>query len=495
MTEKGYTAAEAASKDIMKAELKITTYTPNEIAKIVGGSIVEPGGKPSDCVTNICTDSREVKKGSLFVAIRGERVDGHDYMSAAVDAGAVCFLAERVPENLTGKSCAVVLVDDPIRALGELAADYRSKSAVKVIAITGSVGKTTTKEFIAAVAAAGYQTHKTEGNHNNDLGLAMTLFTLERGDKISVLEMGMSNLGEIERLSSIAKPDIAVVTNIGTSHLASLGTRENICRAKMEITAGMKADGILLLNADEPLLAERARTVTPAPLFMSIGNSLGDYRAVNIRTLEDGMVFDLICRDHAVTNVKIPTLGKHNVYNALVAYAIGTLLDLPEETIRLGLMGFRGAAMRQKIYEMGLFTVIEDCYNASPESMRAALDVLAAVASQKNAKSAALLGDMLELGDYARLMHDQLGQYAAQTKVDLLFCYGMMADVVAEAAIKHGIRADNVYVSLDTREPEVMAKMILGAIEPGSVLLVKASRAVAAERVLECMKNRRRKKV
>ena len=257
----------------------------------------------------------------------------------------------------------------------------------------------------------------------------------------------------------------------------------------------MKADGILLLNADEPLLAERARTVTPAPLFMSIGNSLGDYRAVNIRTLEDGMVFDLICRDHAVTNVKIPTLGKHNVYNALVAYAIGTLLDLPEETIRLGLMGFRGAAMRQKIYEMGLFTVIEDCYNASPESMRAALDVLAAVASQKNAKSAALLGDMLELGDYARLMHDQLGQYAAQTKVDLLFCYGMMADVVAEAAIKHGIRADNVYVSLDTREPEVMAKMILGAIEPGSVLLVKASRAVAAERVLECMENRRRKKV
>ncbi len=479
----------------MNAELKICTYTPKEIAQIVGGALHFTGDQTDLCVTNICTDSREVKAGALFAAIAGERVDGHDYMAAATDAGAVCFLAQHVPEDLKGKNCAVILVDDTVRAIGDLAADYRSRSAVRVIAVTGSVGKTTTKEFIAAVSSAGCRTHKTEGNHNNDLGLAMTLFTLQPEDAISVLEMGMSNFGEIERLSQIAKPDIAVVTNIGTSHLASLGTRENICRAKMEITASMKADGILLLNADEPLLYERAQTVTPTPLLMSIGNSLGDYRAVNIRTLDDGMLFDLICRNRAVTNVKIPTLGRHNVYNALAAYAVGSLLGLSEETIRAGLLNFRGADMRQKIYEMGAFTVIEDCYNASPESMRAALDVLSAVAAQKNAKSAALLGDMLELGEYTRLMHDQLGQYAAQTKVSRLFCYGMMADVVAEAAIKHGIRADNVYVSLDIRDPQTMADMILSALEPGSVLLVKASRGVKAERVLECMKNRRRKKV
>ncbi len=479
----------------MNAQLKITAYTPDEIAQIVGGTLHIIGEKADLRVTNICTDSREVKAGALFAAIAGERVDGHDYMAAAADAGAVCFLAQRVPDNLAGKTCAVVLVEDTIYALGELAADYRRRSAVQVIAVTGSVGKTTTKEFIAAVASAGRRTHKTEGNHNNDLGLAMTLFTLQPEDAISVLEMGMSNFGEIERLSRIAEPDIAVITNIGTSHLASLGTRENICRAKMEITAGMKEDGVLLLNADEPLLYERAQAMPQAPLLMSIGNSLGDYRAVNIRTMDDGMLFDLICQDRAVTNVKIPTLGRHNVYNALAAYAVGTLLGLSEETIRAGLLKFRGADMRQKIYEMGAFTVIEDCYNASPESMRAALDVLSAVAARKNVPAAALLGDMLELGEYTRLMHDQLGLYAAQTKVNRLFCYGMMADVVAEAAIKHGIRADNVYVSLDSRNPEAMADMILEALEPGSVLLVKASRGVQAERVLQCMKERRRKKV
>ncbi len=478
----------------MKATLKIKAYTPEEIARITGGSLVSMGGGCTGSVTHICTDSREVETGSLFVAIAGERVDGHDYMAAAADAGAVCFLAQRIPEDLKTKSCAVVVVDDPICALGKLASDYRDESAVKVVAVTGSVGKTTTKEFIAAVASAGFKTHKTEGNHNNDLGLAMTLFTLEKDDEVSVLEMGMSSLGEIERLSVIAKPDIAVVTNIGTSHLASLGTRENICRAKLEIVAGMRADGALLLNADEPLLRSRADSLTPSPQFMSIGSSLGDFRAVNIRTVGEGMMYDLICKEQAVTNVQIPTLGQHNVYNSLAAYAVGTMLGLSEKTIRRGLMQFHGADMRQKIYEMGSFTVIEDCYNASPESMRAALDVLAAVCAQRNANSAALLGDMLELGEYTRLMHDQLGQYAAQTKVHRLFCYGKMADVVAEAAIKNGIRADNVYVSLDTRDPQTMANMILEALEPGDVLLVKASRAVAAEKVLACMKTRRKRK-
>ncbi len=478
----------------MNAALKIKMYTPEEIARIVGGELVMTGKGSAASVTDICTDSREAKGGSLFAAIAGERVDGHDYMASAADLGAACYLAQRVPDSMAEKNAAVIVVDDPIRALGDLASDYRDASAVKVVAITGSVGKTTTKEFIAAVAAAGCKTHKTEGNHNNDLGLAMTLFTLEKDDAVSVLEMGMSALGEIERLSKIAKPDIAVVTNIGTSHLASLGTRENICRAKLEIVAGMKPDGVLLLNADEPLLYARADSITPKPLFMSLESAHGDYRAVNIRTVGDGMTYDLICRDQAYTNVQIPTLGQHNVYNSLAAYAVGTMLGLTENTIRRGLLQFHGADMRQKIYEMGAFTVIEDCYNASPESMRAALDVLSAVCAQRNAKSAALLGDMLELGEYTRLMHDQLGQYAAQTKVNRLFCYGKMADVIAEAAIKNGIRADNVYVSLDTRDPQTMANMILEALEPGDVLLVKASRAVAAEKVLACMKSRRKRK-
>jgi len=470
----------------MKSELKITSYTPADIARITGGRLVLPG-KTDARITSVCTDSREVASGTLFCAIRGERTDGHKYIPQAAAAGASCVLAEEVPDAAYECGCAVVQVPDTVFAVGTLAGDYRLRSRARVIAVTGSVGKTTTKEFIAAVASAAFRTHKTDGNHNNDLGLSMTLFALSPEDEVSVLEMGMSDLGEIERMSQLAKPDIALVTNIGTSHLASLGTRENICRAKLEITAGMSPEGVILLNADEPLLYERADSLVPSVQMVSVQNHHGEYRAVNIRGLEDGMMFDMICQDQALTNIRIPTLGRHNVYNALCAYAVGVLLGMSEEDIRTGLGRFQGADMRQKIYELGDITVIEDCYNASPESMRAALDVLATVSQKKNGKPAALLGDMLELGEYSRLMHNQLGQYAAQTKVQKLFCYGMMADEVAEAAIKCGIRAENVFVSLDVNDPETMAGMIRGALDPGDVLLVKASRGVAAERVIRCL--------
>ena len=469
----------------------ILTYTPERIAEICGGVLAVPGNR---IVTNVCTDSREAGSGSLFCAIAGERTDGHRYIAQVCASGAACILAERMPENGTDlKGTAVVLVPQTIHAIGDLAADYRDHADVRVVAVTGSVGKTTTKDFIASVAAIDFKTYKTQGNHNNELGLSMTIFGMDPEDRVAVLEMGMSAFGEIERMSHIARPDIAVITNIGTAHLAYLGSRENITRAKMEIAAGMTSEGILLLNADEPLLYARANTTVPKTQLTSIDESWGDYRAVNVRAPEDGMVYDLICRDSVVTNVRIPTLGMHNVRNSLVAYAVGYILGMSEEHIREGLMSFSGTEMRQNIYEFGSMTIIEDCYNASPESMRAALDVLAGMAAKKNARSAALLGDMLELGDYSRLMHDQLGQYAARVKVGLLFCYGRFADVVAEAAITHGIRAENVYVSLDANDPQTMADMIRGAIRPGDILLVKASRGVAAEKVLECLKKKKRK--
>lgn len=468
----------------MKAELTVRTYTAEEIAAITGGTLV-PGTAGGATVTGVCTDSREVKPGMLFCAIVGERTDGHLYIGTACEAGAACILAQRAEENCPADT---VVVPDTVRAIGELAGHYRDQSGVRVVAITGSVGKTTTKEFIAAVAAAGYKTHKTEGNHNNDLGMSMTLFTLTPEDRVSVLEMGMSNAGEIRRLSELAKPDIAVITNIGTSHMASLGSRENICLAKLEIVAGMRPGGILLYNGDEPLLRERAPGAFSAVSTFTLDSPEGDYRAVNARHSGDGMLFDLICRDTVLTNIRIPTLGRHNVSNALAAYAVGTLLGLDEDTIRRGLLAFCGADRRQKMYTVGDITVIDDCYNASPESMRAALDVLAAVASSGGHRPAALLGDMLELGEYSHLMHDQVGQYAAQTKISHLFCYGMMADVVAEAAIKHGIRAENVFVCLDTGNPGAMADMITSALKPGDVLLVKASRGVAAENVIECLR-------
>ncbi len=475
----------------MSTLLKIRTLTPAAVAGIVGGKLELYGGASEDCeILSVSTSSSESDAGTMFFAIKGSRVDGADFIPDAVMRGAVCAMTESVPDSVkdSGEVFCAVIVEDVIAAIGKLAAWYRNLSSAKFVAVTGSVGKTTTKEFIAAVASVKYKTHKTEGNHNNELGLPMALFDLAPNDEVSVIEMGMSALGEIEYLSKIVKPDIALITNIGTSHLATLGSRENICRAKLEICEGLSDDGVLLINADEPLLFEKADLLGDRVRLMSVYNRNGDFRALNIRSGVDGIVFDMIYNKKAVTNIEIPVLGKHNVYNALAAYSVGALLGMSDEFIRRGLMSFSGTEMRQSIYDVGNITVIDDCYNASPESMKAAIDVLVSIASKRSLRPLALLGDMLELGDYSRLMHDQLGQYAAQMKVAKLFCYGLQSDVIAEAAIKKGIRAENVFVCLDTRDPQVMADMIQNVAGEGDILLVKASRAVHAEAVIECLK-------
>ena len=483
----------------MSVELKLKTLTPAEIAEVTGGALELYGNADAgEEIRFVTHDSRETGDGILFCAIKGQRADGNDFLPAGIEAGSRCFLCNRVPdaakEAAAEKPFCAVVVPDTVQAMGTLAAYYRGFSNAKFIAITGSVGKTTTKEFVYAVASAAFKTHKTKGNLNSEIGLPLTLFDLAPDDEVSVLEMGMSALGEIEHMTKIVRPDIAIVTNIGTSHLASLGTRENICRAKMEIRLGLKEDGVLLLNADEPLLFEQYERLEPKPKIMSVYNRCGDFRAVNIRQKNDSIVYDLIYSNKAITNVEVPALGKHNVYNSLAAYSAGVLLGMTDEQIRRGLKSFVGADMRLNVYDVGGITVIDDCYNASPESMRAAIDVLVSMASKKGTQAAALLGDMLELGEYSRLMHDQLGQYAAQMQVQKLFCYGQMADIIAEAAIKKGIRAENVFVSVDTRDPQGMANMIMETLSPGDVLLVKASRGIQAERIIDCMKKRKNKK-
>jgi len=481
----------------MSVELKLKSLTPLEISEVTKGMLeIYNGCSNTVPQTAISISSKDAGKGVIFCAIKGTRVDGCDFIAEAASAGSTCFICERVPDsakNCTAPFCAVV-VEDVVKAMGVLASWYRDLSQATFVAITGSVGKTTTKEFVASVASAAFKTHKTQGNHNNEIGMPLTLFGLEPDDKVAVVEMGMSALGEIEYLTKLVHPDIAIVTNIGTSHLATLGTRENICRAKLEIRLGLKENGKLLLNADEPLLFDQYSKLEMKPVLMSIYNRNGDFRAVNIRQKLDSIVYDLIYNNKAVTNVEIPALGKHNVYNSLAAYAVGVMLGMTDDQIRRGLKAFVGADMRQKVYDVGGITVIDDCYNASPESMRAGIDVLVSYAQKKNVRPAALLGDMLELGEYSRLMHDQLGQYVAQMQVQKLFCYGSMADIIAEAAIKKGIRAENVFVCVDTRDPQGMADMILSALEPGDVLFVKASRAVQAERVIECMKKRKAKR-
>lgn len=478
----------------MSCELKLKELTASEIASVTGGKLEIFGANPDNKQKFISTDSREAGRGVIFCAIKGEHADGHDYINSAAAEGSDCIICEKIPDGGCSAPYCAVVVDDTVNAMGKLAAYYRGFTKAKVVAVTGSVGKTTTKEFIAAVASAKYKTYKTSGNYNNLLGLPLTVFGISPDDEVIVLEMGMSARGEIEYLTKIARPDIAVITNIGTAHLASLGTRENICQAKLEIRHGLGADGILLINADEPLLIEATEHFEKKPAYMSIYNRNGDFRAVNIRQKPDKIIYDLIYDSKAVTNVEIPTIGRHNVYNSLAAYAVGTMLGMSDDSIRAGLLRFVGVDRRQKIYEIEGITVIDDCYNASPESMRAAIDVLVSIAAKKGARPCALLGDMLELGEDSRLLHDQIGQYAAQAQIQKLFCFGPTADVVAEAAIKKGIRAENVCVSLDTTRPDIMGDMILDTLSPGDILLVKASRGIAAERVIDYLSKKKRKK-
>lgn len=480
----------------MKSELKIKPLTSAEISDAVCGELKPIGKGLRRNITSVCTASNEATAGALFCAIKGERVDGHDFISDAIRNGAVCVLAERIPETLPDSCvCDIITVANTVKALGSLAGYYRGLSEVRCIGVTGSVGKTTTKEFISAVLSTKFKTHKSEGNHNNEIGMPMTLLDLSPDDEVAVIEMGMSAFGEISYLSRLARPEAAVITNIGTAHLASLGTRENICKAKTEMLDGMSAGSKLFVNTDEPLLAAvLGKRDDVEKIKFSVDGSDGDYRATNIKTRDDGMEYDLICRNRIVTNVFIPVFGRHNVYNSLVAFAIGHEFGIGDSDIKKGLSSFVNTGMRQKIYSEGSITIIEDCYNASPESMRAALDVLAGYVAKNGGTPVALLGDMLELGEDTYLMHEQIGQYVGSIGVKKLFCYGKAARIIAESAIRNGIRAENIYVCADTDNPHAMAEMMNGALEDGDVILVKASRGIKAEKVLEALKTIRAEK-
>ncbi len=473
----------------MRVNVGCNGLTMAELAQICGGMLCCVGGEINRNMPfrYVCTDSREAAEGSLFVALGGERVDGHDYIAAAVSSGNECVLCERIPEIGDRKYVAVV-VDDSLKAVGELAKAYDRRLNHRKVAITGSVGKTTTKEFVAAVLAEGFRVHKTEGNYNSTLGMPLSLLALQNDTEVSVLEMGMSNLGEIEYMSKIAEPDIAIVTNIGTSHMEYLGSRENICHAKMEIVKGLKTGGTLLLNGDEPML--RAY-LTPGvqPIFVGI-DSPADFQAVNIRQGLGRTVFDLCYHDKTVRNVVIPTMGRHNVYAALFAYAVGVRMNLDDQTIINGLNHYRPVGMRQNVYNIGEITVIEDCYNASPESMRAAINVLQTLAGQKKAgRMAAVLGNMYELGEDSDRFHEEIGMYFAQMGGSMLYTFGESAEQIAGGAILGGMLPENIYRNQNTRAPEISGEMLLHSLRAGDVLLVKASRGAAAERILEYLKN------
>ncbi len=430
----------------------------------------------NEIITGVVTDSRQVIPGCVFVCFPGAKVDGHDFALQAYRSGARYIVANHpvpgVPERCT------VLVQDQNLAMLRMAANYRMLFSPLMIGVTGSVGKTTTKEFCYAVLSTFGNTLRSDANHNNDLGLSWTLFELESTHEYAVLEMGMSGLGEIERLSRAARPAAGIITTVGVSHLEQLVTRENILKAKLEICAGLPDEAPLILNADNDLLAQARLPGRLRPVWFSANpeNDTADVRAVSVRQGAQSTTFTIFDTEFgSLPAVTIPTVGVHTVRDALAAYAAATRLGLEPVRCAAALANYVPSGMRQNIKKCGDITVIEDCYNACPESMFAALQVLKLRPEKRHV---ALLGDMLELGSVAQEAHRAVGKQVAQTGVDTLITYGDLGAQIGKAAAEEGVTTVHCQTAKDVVN-------CLQQLNPGDVLLVKASHAMGLEAILE----------
>ena len=414
------------------------------------------------CFTGSNFDSRALLPGELFVALRGAR-DGHDFIPAALEKGAAAVLGER---QLPG--VPMIVAPDSLRAYQQIAAGWRRMFGGKVIGLTGSVGKTTTKEMTAAACSTVLKTQWTQKNFNNDLGVPKTLLDLDPAAEVAVVEMGMNHFGELSRLTRLALPQVAVITNIGSMHIENLGSREGICKAKLEILEGLDPEGVAVLNGDEPLL--RAAAPKCRTLWFGLGEN-NDLRAEDVRLTESGSAFTAVGFGQRI-DVELPAPGAHNVMNALAALLAARCVGVPMRAAAQGLRYFENAGDRLRIYDQAGFTIIADCYNAGPESMAAALTVLADRPVQ--GRRIAVLGDMLELGDHAPAAHRTVGEQAART-ADLVLAYGPLSRELAAAA---GEKARH----FETREALLAA--LRESAKPGDTILFKASHGMHLEKVL-----------
>ena len=431
-------------------------------------------------IDSVSIDSRENGKNTLFAAVKGENTDGHVYIAKAAENGAACVLCERMPE---GVSLPYILVKDTIEALAEYARTLRNEYSPFTVGVTGSVGKTTTKEFVSAVLGVRYPTLKSGGNFNTIYGLTLTVASMNPIHKALVLEMGMSRPGEIEQMTMTALPDVAVITNVGTAHIENLGSRENIAKAKLEIVKGVKKGGCVVFNADEPLL-EKEREKFGNSLGFGIANENSDAFGFNVRSDDvSATLFDIRFKGDTVKDVRIPAVGLHNVCNALSAFCVGKTAGLTDDEIKTGLMLYRTTGMRQKIYEKNGYTVIEDCYNASPESMKASISVLSQFGKSK--RTVAVLGEMRELGVFSDELHKEVGEFVYKSGIDRLYTYGSAALEIAVGALQSGMDESKLAAYSKVEEPEGMAKLIKKDLRQGDVVLFKASRAVALENVIK----------
>lgn len=445
--------------------------TLENIEKACGGRYIGTEAEKKTEVLGVVIDSRQVGSGYLFVAIPGEKVDGHKFIPDVFAKGAAAVLSEQQLEDPAGP---YILVESTTKALRDLAEYYRKSLDIKVVGITGSVGKTSTKEMIASVLSEKYRVLKTEGNYNNEIGLPLTIFKIRAEHEVAVLEMGISEFGEMHRLATMANPDICVITNIGLCHLENLKTRDGILKAKTESFAHLKKDGIAILNGDDDKLSTIRQVGDKEPVFYGMEEKM-EYRedakkSVYATGVENLGLYGMQARIHTPEgerDVRIPIPGEHNVYNALAATAVGLSLGLSLDQISSGILKAKTIGGRTNLLNTGSMTVIDDCYNANPVSMKASLDVLATAEGRK----IAVLGDMGELGENEKKLHYEVGEYLAKKEINVLFCAGELSEEIAKAAQKESKTCEVYYFK--TRD--ALLEQLLPFLKKGDTVLVKAS--------------------
>ncbi len=454
-------------------------------------------GDEDTVIVNFATNSGKAEPGLMFAPIVGERVDGHKYIANAFECGASGTLTqseEAVADLIAAwksggaKAKPVILVDDSVKAMQMTAKEYESRLSLDKVGVTGSVGKTTTKEMIACALSGGLKVYKTAGNANSQIGVPITIMNIEPDDEAAVIEMGMSEEGEMKRLASLLTLNAAVMTNIGVSHIEQLGSQENILREKWHITDALKDGGCIFLNGDDALLRERAKLCredreeifgtddTRTFKVYTFGHTEGcDYRAENISTDGDCISFEAV-HEGRRTSVRLAVLGDHNVNNALVALAVAEHFGVNAESAAAALGGYTGVAMRQHVTKKDGITYIDDSYNASPDSMKAGLNVLSQMPASYRV---AVLADMLELGGNTKEYHRLVGEYAGKSRVDELVLYGELAKNIGYGAEQY-VKNIRHFDTLDE-----IKNYLTGSLKPGTAVLFKGSRGMKLNEVAD----------
>jgi len=456
-------------------EVIMISFDCAQLVEAVKGQLLWGAGE--QVFVGVTTDSRKVAKDNLFIPLVGEKFDGHDYIEQCFRTGAaVCLTEKPIPQMF---NATAILVNDTAKALRDIATWHRNGYNIPVVGITGSVGKTSTKDLIACVLAKQYEVLKTQGNFNNEIGLPLTLLNLNSTHEIAVIEMGMSGFGEISRLTTIAQPQIAVITNIGVSHIEKLGSQQGILKAKLEILEGLKPGGLVVLNGDDPLLRELKGKLNFNTVYYGMDTEL-DYVAQNYESLgETGTRFNIKLGNQTY-KVAIPVPGVHNVYNALAAIAVGIEMNIPMNVIIDGIAQYSPGNMRQNIISYNGMKLINDAYNASPQSMQAAINVLEELCSKT--RGIAVLGDMLEMGEMAKELHYSVGCFIKDKKIDYLITVGKDSMNIMQAVADSG----NQKIKLQHFDNNNEAlKYILSFIRQGDYILIKGSRGMKMEQIVD----------